>query len=89
MPSLPADLAAILRKTNGDLSHLRDLAKKAPASARVPLKGSTYTLPVANPGKIILPRPQLPRARQGRPAARQHPEIPDLFHARPDLAHAA
>ena len=53
-PSLPSDLAAILRKSNGDLSHLRDLAKKAPASARVPLQGLTYTLPVANPGKIIL-----------------------------------
>jgi acylpyruvate hydrolase len=52
--SLPADLAAILRKSNGDLSHLRDLAKKAPASARIPLKGLTYALPVANPGKIIL-----------------------------------
>ncbi len=52
--SLPADLAAILRKTNGDLSLLSDLAKKAPASARVPLKGLSYALPVANPGKIIL-----------------------------------
>ena len=54
MPACPSDLAAILRKSNGDLSHLRDLAKKAPASARVPLQGLTYTLPVANPGKIIL-----------------------------------
>lgn len=52
--SLPADLAAILRQTNGDLSPLSDLAKKAPASARVPLKGLSYALPVANPGKIIL-----------------------------------
>jgi acylpyruvate hydrolase len=53
-PNLPADLAAILRKSNGDLSHLGDLAKKAPASARIPLKGLSYALPVANPGKIIL-----------------------------------
>jgi len=53
-PNLPADLAAILRKSNGDLSQLSDLAKKAPASARIPLKGLTYALPVANPGKIIL-----------------------------------
>lgn len=53
-PNLPADLAAILRKSNGDLSHLHDLAKKAPAAARVPLKGLSYALPVADPGKIIL-----------------------------------
>ncbi len=52
--NLPADLAAILRQTNGDLSHLSDLAKKAPAAARVPLKGLSFALPVAGPGKIIL-----------------------------------
>ena len=52
--NLPADLGAILRKTNGDLTSLSNLAKRAPASARIPLKGLTFALPVANPGKIVL-----------------------------------
>ena len=51
--SAPADLGEWLRRGNGDLSALRDLAKKAPANARRPLAGLKYTLPVAKPGKII------------------------------------
>jgi 2-keto-4-pentenoate hydratase/2-oxohepta-3-ene-1,7-dioic acid hydratase in catechol pathway len=51
--SLPADLGEVLRRGNGDLKPLADLAKKAPASARRPLAGLTYALPVARPGKII------------------------------------
>ena len=51
--SAPADLAEWLRRGNGDLSALRDLAKKAPANARRPLAGLKYALPVARPGKII------------------------------------
>jgi 2-keto-4-pentenoate hydratase/2-oxohepta-3-ene-1,7-dioic acid hydratase in catechol pathway len=51
--SAPADLAEWLRRGNGDLSALRDLAKKAPATARRPLAGLKYTLPVTKPGKII------------------------------------
>ena len=51
--SAPADLAEWLRRGNGDLSAMRDLAKKAPASARRPLAGLKYTLPVTRPGKII------------------------------------
>jgi 2-keto-4-pentenoate hydratase/2-oxohepta-3-ene-1,7-dioic acid hydratase in catechol pathway len=50
---LPGDLGEVLRASNGDLKPLADLAKKAPASARRPLAGLTYTLPVARPGKII------------------------------------
>jgi acylpyruvate hydrolase len=50
---VPTDLGAVLAAGNGDLSGIRDLAKKAPASARVPLKGIKYGLPVARPGKII------------------------------------
>ena len=53
-PGLPADLGAILRKSEGDLKHLDDLTKKAPASARVPLQGLSFALPVAQPGKIVL-----------------------------------
>ena len=51
--SAPADLGEWLRRGNGDLSALRDLAKKAPAGARRPLAGLKYTLPVTKPGKII------------------------------------
>jgi 2-keto-4-pentenoate hydratase/2-oxohepta-3-ene-1,7-dioic acid hydratase in catechol pathway len=51
--SLPANLADVLAKTNGDLKPLADLAKRAPASARKPLSGIKHTLPVARPPKII------------------------------------
>jgi 2-keto-4-pentenoate hydratase/2-oxohepta-3-ene-1,7-dioic acid hydratase in catechol pathway len=51
--SAPADLGEWLRRGNGDLSSLRDLAKKAPATARRPLAGLKYALPVTRPGKII------------------------------------
>jgi len=51
--SAPSDLGEWLRRGNGDLAVLRDLAKKAPASARRPLAGLKYTLPVTKPGKII------------------------------------
>ena len=51
--NVPADLGAALRKTNGDLKTLGDLARKAPASARHPLAGLKFGLPVARPGKII------------------------------------
>jgi acylpyruvate hydrolase len=51
--SVPADLGEYLRANNGDLKPLADLAKKAPASARRPLAGLKFGLPVAKPGKII------------------------------------
>jgi acylpyruvate hydrolase len=51
--NLPGDLGEALRKTNGDLKPFADLAKKAPASARIPLAGLKFALPVARPGKII------------------------------------
>jgi 2-keto-4-pentenoate hydratase/2-oxohepta-3-ene-1,7-dioic acid hydratase in catechol pathway len=49
----PNDLGEWLRRNNGDLSSLSELAKRAPASARRPLNTLTYALPVARPGKII------------------------------------
>ena len=49
----PNDLGEWLRRDNGDLSPLKDLARRAPASARRPLKGLKYALPVARPGKIV------------------------------------
>jgi acylpyruvate hydrolase len=51
--SLPGDLGVVLQRYNGDLSSLRDAAKRAPASARRPLKGLKFALPVAKPGKVI------------------------------------
>ena len=50
---LPGDLGEVLRKSNGDLSVLTDTAKRAPASARRPLNGVKFGLPVARPGKVI------------------------------------
>ena len=50
---VPANLADVLKANNGDLRPLADFAKGAPASARKPLKGLKYALPVARPGKII------------------------------------
>jgi len=52
-PSLPSNLADVLAKTGGDLKLLGELAKKAPASARRPLSGLKFTLPVTRPGKIV------------------------------------
>ena len=51
--SVPADLGEVLRKNNGDLTPLANIAKKAPASARHPLAGLKFGLPVARPGKIV------------------------------------
>ena len=49
----PNDLGEWLRRGNGDLAPLAELAKRAPANARRPLEGLSYALPVAQPGKII------------------------------------
>jgi 2-keto-4-pentenoate hydratase/2-oxohepta-3-ene-1,7-dioic acid hydratase in catechol pathway len=51
--SVPTNLADVLAKNNGDLKPLGDLAKRAPASARKPLKGLKFGLPVARPPKVI------------------------------------
>jgi 2-keto-4-pentenoate hydratase/2-oxohepta-3-ene-1,7-dioic acid hydratase in catechol pathway len=50
---VPSNLADVLAQSNGDLKGLGDLAKKAPASARKPLKGIKYGLPVSRPPKVI------------------------------------
>jgi len=52
-PKVPADLGAALAANNGDLKALGDIARRAPASARRPLKGLKFGLPVARPGKIL------------------------------------
>ncbi|MFN3657265.1 MAG: fumarylacetoacetate hydrolase family protein [Pseudolabrys sp.] len=51
--SVPDDLGEWLRANDGELKPLADIARKAPASARRPLAGLTFALPVARPGKII------------------------------------
>ncbi len=48
----PNDLGEWLRRGNGDLKPLAELAKKASASARRPLSGLNYALPIA-PAKIV------------------------------------
>jgi acylpyruvate hydrolase len=50
---VPANLGDALAANNGDLTPLADIAKRAPASARRPLKGLKFGLPVARPGKIL------------------------------------
>ena len=52
-PKVPANLGDALAANNGDLKPLADIAKRAPASARRPLKGLKFGLPVARPGKIL------------------------------------
>lgn len=51
--TLPGDLGEYLRAHNGDMKPLAAVAAKAPASARLPLAGLKFALPVAKPGKII------------------------------------
>jgi acylpyruvate hydrolase len=52
-PKVPANLGDVLAANDGDLKPLGDLAGRAPASARRPLKGLKFGLPVARPGKIL------------------------------------
>jgi acylpyruvate hydrolase len=77
--STPDDLAAVLRKYNGNLNPLTETARGAPASARRPLADITYALPVAHPGKIIcLGLNYLDHVKEGR-YADNLPQFPTLF----------
>src|SRR6185295_9427082 len=63
----------------GDLSSVKDIAKCAPASARRPLAGITYRLPVARPGKIIcLGLNYLEHVKEG-PQRDNLPKFPTIF----------
>ena len=76
---LPGDLADVLKSTNGDLQPLGDLARRAPASARRPLKNLTFALPVARPGKIIcLGLNYLEHVKEG-PQRDNVPKFPTIF----------
>ena len=75
----PTDLGEWLAKNNGDVKPLADLAKRAPASARKPLSGLSYKLPVSRPGKILcLGLNYLEHVKEG--AQRDNiPKFPTIF----------
>jgi 2-keto-4-pentenoate hydratase/2-oxohepta-3-ene-1,7-dioic acid hydratase in catechol pathway len=76
---VPGNLADILRIHNGDLKAAADLAKRAPASARRPLAGLKYGLPVARPGKIIcMGLNYLDHVKEG-PNRDNIPKFPSIF----------
>jgi 2-keto-4-pentenoate hydratase/2-oxohepta-3-ene-1,7-dioic acid hydratase in catechol pathway len=77
--ALPADLGEVLRRSNGELAPLADLANKAPASARRPLAGLKFALPVARPGKIVcLGLNYLDHVKEG-PQRDNIPKYPSIF----------
>jgi len=77
--NLPGDLGEVLRRSNGDLKPLVGLAKNAPASARRPLAGLKFALPVARPGKIIcLGLNYLDHVKEG-PSRDNIPKFPSIF----------
>ena len=77
--AIPRDLGEVLRRHDGDLTALKDAAKRAPASARRPLAGLKYGLPVAAPGKVIcLGLNYLEHVREG--SQRDNiPKFPTIF----------
>jgi 2-keto-4-pentenoate hydratase/2-oxohepta-3-ene-1,7-dioic acid hydratase in catechol pathway len=77
--AVPNDLGEWLRRNNGDTKPLADIAKRAAASARKPLSGLTYRLPVGRPGKIIcLGLNYLEHVKEG--AQRDNiPKFPTIF----------
>jgi acylpyruvate hydrolase len=75
----PSDLAEALKVGNGDLTALSDLARRAPAGARLPLRGLKYALPVARPGKIVaLGLNYLEHVKEG-PNRDNLPKFPTIF----------
>ena len=76
---LSNDLGAALRDSDGNLAPLADLARRAPASARRPLHGLTYALPVARPGKVVcLGLNYLEHVKEG-PNRDNIPKFPTIF----------
>jgi acylpyruvate hydrolase len=75
----PNDLGEWLASNNGDLWPLAEIAKRAKASARKPLAGLNYGLPVRRPGKIIcLGLNYLEHVKEG--AQRDNvPKFPTIF----------
>jgi acylpyruvate hydrolase len=78
-PKAPNDLGEWLRRHDGDLTALADLAKRAPASARRPLEGLKFALPVARPGKIVcLGLNYMEHVKEGK-YADNIPKFPTIF----------
>src|SRR5262249_39962424 len=76
---VPNELGALLAATKGDLSSVKDLAKRAPASAHRPPQGLKYALPVGRPGKIIcLGLNYLDHVKEG-PNRDNIPKFPTIF----------
>jgi 2-keto-4-pentenoate hydratase/2-oxohepta-3-ene-1,7-dioic acid hydratase in catechol pathway len=76
---VPADLGDWLAHNNGDLKPLADIAKRAPASAKIPLASIKYALPVGKPGKIIcLGLNYLDHVKEG-PNRDNIPKFPTIF----------
>lgn len=77
--ALPDDLGEVLRRGNGDLKALADLAERAPASARRSIAGLKFGFPVARPGKIIcLGLNYLDHVKEG-PQRDNIPKYPSIF----------
>ncbi len=77
--AVPNDLGEWLERNNGDTRPLADIAKRATASARKPLSGLTYRLPVGRPGKIIcLGLNYLEHVKEG-PQRDNIPKFPTIF----------
>lgn len=78
-PNLPSDLRTILENNNGDLQPLAALARRAPASAKRPLSGLKFALPVENPGKIVcLGLNYMEHVKEG-PNRDNIPKFPTIF----------
>src|SRR6202012_1230734 len=76
---VPTELGALLASTNGDLSSIEGLARRAPAAARRPLTAIKYTLPVGHPCKIIcLGLNYLDHVKEG-PNRDNIPKFPTIF----------
>jgi acylpyruvate hydrolase len=77
--SLPTDLGEWLAKHNGETKPFAEIAKRAPASARRPIAGLTYALPVGRPGKVIcLGLNYLDHVKEG-PNRDNIPKFPTIF----------
>jgi 2-keto-4-pentenoate hydratase/2-oxohepta-3-ene-1,7-dioic acid hydratase in catechol pathway len=76
---LPTNLGDVLAQTNGDLSSVEDIAKRAPASTHLALEAITYAFPVAKPGKIVcLGLNYLDHVKEG-PSRDNIPKFPSIF----------
>jgi 2-keto-4-pentenoate hydratase/2-oxohepta-3-ene-1,7-dioic acid hydratase in catechol pathway len=75
--NVPGDLGALLAAS--DLASVRDLARRAGASARRPLQNLDFALPVARPGKIVcLGLNYLEHVKEG-PQRDNIPQSPTIF----------